>query len=403
MIILTIAYFIKYPFIIKKYIFNITEQYLFYLSSSNNNVQIKSNNSLVIFENKSLKNPVKKKTDKPLKDSDKNILRKSKKSQTKIEKYVKNNLNGNKNINKKRNIVFWSNNRRNNINSYLSGKITNNSPDSTNHIYKPINNEISSSSNDTIMKYRVSNQLYFNLEKNNNNLNIKEYLQTDLDELEYDDAVKKDKRKFCEYFYEKIKNNQIILDTFYAYDPLRPRPIKIMLFILEIDLFFLVNGLFFNEEYVSEVFNLKEPDKFFSFVPRSIDRFFYTTLVGVIVGYVVDFFFIEEKKLKKLFLREKDNIIVLKYETTLIIKDIQKRNKWFIVLSFFIIFISLYYIFCFNSIYPHMANEWIKSSIMIFFIMQILSALACFLEAIMRFISFRCKSEKVYKISLLFS
>jgi hypothetical protein len=347
------------------------------------------------------------------KGKDKNQNKKNKKTNkkenikdNKKEKKKENNNNNNKinkNINKKRNTVFWSNNRKNNINSYLSGKTTNNSPDSTNHIYKPINNDISPCSNDTITKYRATNQLYFYLEKNNNNLNIKEYLKTDLDDLEYDDAVKKDKRKLCEYFYEKIKNNQIILDTFCAYDPLRPRPIKIILFILEIDLYFLVNGLFFNEEYISEVFNLKEPDKFFSFVPRSIDRFFYTTLVGVIVGYVVDFFFIEEKKLKKLFLREKDNIIILKYETTLIIKDIQKRNKWFIVLSFFIIFISLYYVFCFNNIYTHMTNEWIKSSIMIFFIMQILSALACFLEAIMRFISFKCKSEKAYKISLLFS
>ena len=35
--------------------------------------------------------------------------------------------------------------------------------------------------------------------------------------------------------------------------------------------------------------------------------------------------------------------------------------------------------------------------------MQIKSILACFFEVIFRFISFKCKSEKIYKISLLIS
>ena len=43
--------------------------------------------------------------------------------------------------------------------------------------------------------------------------------------------------------------------------------------------------------------------------------------------------------------------------------------------------------------------KWIKSSITIVIIMQILSTLKCFLESGLRFLSFKCKSEKLYKIS----
>ena len=50
-----------------------------------------------------------------------------------------------------------------------------------------------------------------------------------------------------------------------------------------------------------------------------------------------------------------------------------------------------------------MRDEWIKSSIIIIIIMQILSLLECLLETIIRFISFKCKSEKIYKLSLLLS
>ena len=41
--------------------------------------------------------------------------------------------------------------------------------------------------------------------------------------------------------------------------------------------------------------------------------------------------------------------------------------------------------------------------IIIIIIMQILSILACFIESILRFISFRFNTEKIYRLSLLFS
>ena len=255
-------------------------------------------------------------------------------------------------------------------------------------------------------KNNLSNKNILEKNKSNNEfkyLNMEEYLCTELNDMDYDDAIKKDKRTFCEYFIERLKMNQIILNTFCSVDNLRPRVIKIILLILEIDLYLFINGLFFNEEYVSEIFHSTKEENFFTFVPRSFNRFFYTTLVGVIVGYIIDCFFIEEKKIKKLFIREKNNIIILKYEMSQIVKNVHRRNSWFIFLSFIIISLTLYYIFCFNNVYPHMREEWIKSSIIIIIIMQILSILTCILEAIIRHFSFKCKSEKLYKISLLLS
>ena len=134
-----------------------------------------------------------------------------------------------------------------------------------------------------------------------------------------------------------------------------------------------------------------------------MDRFLYTTLVGVILNYIIDCFFVEEKKLKRILKREKDSEIILKYEITQIFKIIKKRYLYFIIISFIITILTWYYIFCFNNIYPHMKSDWIKSSIVIIFIMQILSIMLCLLEAILRFLSFKCKSEKIFKIILFLS
>ena len=53
---------------------------------------------------------------------------------------------------------------------------------------------------------------------NNNNIDMEEYLKTDYDDMEYDDAIKNDKRSFCEFFNDRLKSKQMIVDTFYNKD-----------------------------------------------------------------------------------------------------------------------------------------------------------------------------------------
>ena len=116
---------------------------------------------------------------------------------------------------------------------------------------------------------------------------------------------------------ENIIEDQIIANTFIAEDPIKPRTIKIIIFILNIMLYFVINGLFFSEEVISELYNVNENEEnFFSFLPRSIGRLIYTTFVSIIIGIITDFFFINEKKIKTIFKRHKDNadFIKKKYE-----------------------------------------------------------------------------------------
>ena len=96
---------------------------------------------------------------------------------------------------------------------------------------------------------------------------------------------------------------------------------------------------------------------------------------------------------------EKNNIIILKYEIVQIIKNTFKKYNIFIIISGIIMIISLYYVFCFNNVYSSIKGEWIKSSIIIIIIMQILPILLCFLDTSIRFISFRCKSERLFRLS----
>ena len=229
---------------------------------------------------------------------------------------------------------------------------------------------------------------------------FKEYMETDLEDLEFDDAVAKDKRTYCEHTRENLIEDQIIANTFIAEDPIKPRSIKVILLSLNFILYFVVNGLFFSEEVVSELYEVDEDDEnFFSFFPRSIERIIYCTLVSIVIGIIADFFFIDEKKIKGIFRREKDNVDVLKKNISELISDLKKRYLAFIIIVSVILLISFFYLLCFNYVYPYTQIEWIKSSIAIMIIMQILSTLRCLLETSLRYLSYKFNSEKLYKIS----
>ena len=252
-----------------------------------------------------------------------------------------------------------------------------------------------------------SHEVKIKIEETQNNLNndknldifFEEYLATSPDEMEFDDAIVLEKRKFSEHLVEGLKEKQMICNTFLAIDDLKPRSIKIMVLILNVILYFVVNGLFFSESVIHELYEVDEDEEnFFSYFPRSIERIVYCTIVSIVIGMITDFFFVQQIKVKGIFIREKEDPKVLKEKIVELINEIKKRNFAFIITVSVILLFSFFYLLCFNYVYPYSQIEWIKSSITIIIIMQLLSALKCLLESGLRYLSFKLNSEKLFKI-----
>jgi hypothetical protein len=227
-----------------------------------------------------------------------------------------------------------------------------------------------------------------------------EYLTTSIDDLDFEDTIIKDHRSFFEYLCDSIIDKQIIVNTFYASEPLRPISLKIIIFVINIVLYFVVNGFFYSEDYISQIYH-SENENFFTFMPRSLNRLVYTTIVSLLISFLMDCFFIEEKKIKGIFKREKENIINIKYEIGLLIKRIQKNYFSFIAVTFGLLIFFWIYLLCFNYVYPYTQYDWIKSSVVIIIFVQFLSLLASVCESLLRYISFFFKSEKIFRVSKL--
>ena len=344
-IILTIIYYKKYIFAMRKYLFNLTQNYLSYLSSKG--IDINTDNSLMQLDNKLL---------------------------LKYNKAL--NINNNNRNNKKSNKNIKYNKKS--FDKLLTSKT------------KQINLKNRKNSDDFLM---ITNKL---------NINMEEYIQTEPNEMEYDDAIRRDKRTFCLFFNEKLKDDLFLINIFCNYEHLNPRPIKLLLFIMNIDLIFFVNGLFFTEEHLDEIYQLKNYN-FLNIIDRFTDRILYIILIDMIINYISDFFFYEERIIKKIFKREKENILILKYEMAQITKNIKSRYNLFIIICLTVALFVWYYVFCFNNIYPSMKIEWIITSVIIIFLMQVCDFLKLLLQACVRFISLKCKSEKLFKLSLFLS
>ena len=393
-IICVLLYFLFDSSKLKIYIFSLTENYLSYLKAGN-------------FQNENAP-PKKHSLKNSLQDDQSNKIKKKVKI---IRPFKKENNPKNKNILKRfdtTNDIKKKEKERANVGNPLL-TITKIKSANSNDILVHLKEKADGKSKLALLedsgkpKQNKIDSINFRLNEKTENIKFfEEYMATYPDDMEFDDAIIKDKRNFLQCLIENLKEKQMIAFTFFADDKIKIRVMKLMLFIVNIILYFVITGIFFDEEYILELYNIKdEEENFFSYIPRYIDKLFYTTLVSIIIGYIVELFFIDEKKIRGIYKREKDDINILKKEIILFTRSVITNYIAFIIFVFVILLISFYYLLCFNYVYPKTQIEWIKCSVTIIVIMQILSILNCLLITSLRFLSFKLKSPKIYKVSKL--
>ena len=400
-IICTIIYCARSSMSIRKYILNLANKYIDYLKKRNNN-KIKFKNNIINKNNQKLllHKPNNRIKNAPPKINKKMTLeRKNNNNQKIINNKTITTIKKNYNfiINAGPNSIFK--NKQNDVKIIPPGKnktiLFQNSKQnkkfsaSSKKIIFPINKKNFQKKNGNLV-HNINNKFKFN---------IYQYLKTQYEDMDYDEALRKDNRKFCRYYSDRLKDNHVLINTFCSYEPIKPKTIKIIFLILQLDLYFFINGLFYNEEYISKIYHL-EKDTLYTMLERLFDNLIYATLASILINYIIEFFFIEEKKIKKILILQNNNILRMKSELIQIIKSIKTRYILFIIFSFLISLLSLFHIFCFNIVYYHTMMEWIFFSLIIIFLLQILNFIICFFQTCLRFISFKFKSEKLYKLSL---
>ena len=185
---------------------------------------------------------------------------------------------------------------------------------------------------------------------------IMEYNDAELNQLEYNLALKYDKRTFFEYYFSLIKTKHNLIFSFFYHNDYNSRIIKIDLFFINFVIYFAVNALFFNDDTMHKIYNDKGKFDFTYQIPIII----YSTIISSILNSF----------LKSLALSE-DSILNLKknkIDENLDKKNMELNKKLKIMfLLFFIIDTILllffwYYISMFCAIYKNTQIHLIKDT-----------------------------------------
>jgi len=263
-----------------------------------------------------------------------------------------------------------------------------------------LNSSNTKDSKSNIFHLSMKNEKILEKVKKNNIQNLNEkskinYNDEEINSLEYDKALVIDNRSFLQYYFSLIKRKNSLIFTFYVKDDFNILIIKIALFIFSFSLYFVINTLFFKDETIHKIFEVKGKFDIVYHLPQII----YSTIISVIIN----------KIMTTLALSEADLIKIRKLSPKEIYEEINKMVRclkiklnifWPLSLLFMLFF--WYYIACFCAVFQNTQSILIKDIILSFILSLIYPFGLSLLPIPLRLISLHNKQKKrnwLYKLS----
>ena len=169
--------------------------------------------------------------------------------------------------------------------------------------------------------------------------NVKIFNNHELNNLEYDLAIDLDKRTYFQYYCSLLKIKHLILFTFFPSDDYNLMTIKISLFLLAFALYFTIDGFFFTDETMHNIYANNGTFKLLYQIPLIL----YSSIITAFINSLLKYLSLTENTIIKLKKENNIDLVTLKakkQEKVLMIKFIIFYIFSFIFMSFFWYFIS---------------------------------------------------------------
>ncbi len=228
----------------------------------------------------------------------------------------------------------------------------------------------------------------------------KEYDEKEINELEFEKALIHDKRNCCQMFAYTLKQRQFIVNTFCAKEELKPFSIKLLFMIFNFTCYFVINGFFYNEEYISKMYHNGDKTRtLYEYFEDSIERILYASLAGGFISFIIGIVFETDKKIEDAMEKDSKNKILLRGKISKIYKCNIIVLTIFIICQFFVMAFFTVYISCFCYIYSNIMLDWIESSLIVIGIIQSFSFFASIFISFVKYLGVRGKCEICYKFN----
>ena len=217
-------------------------------------------------------------------------------------------------------------------------------------------------------------------------------MDSEINTFPYEEALKKDKRTFCQYYISLIKTRHILIIIFIN-NNYNLNIIKLILFLYFFALSYFVNALFFTDDTMHKI---HEDGGIFN-LAYSLPKIIYSFIISTIINSLIKF----------LPSSEDDIIQIKKNENSKEKEDLQKIKKKikikfiiFFILCFILLVFFWSYLICFGAIYKNTQIHLIKDTLFSFGLSLLYPFLIYLLSSSFRMASLK-HPEYFYKFSKL--
>ena len=200
-----------------------------------------------------------------------------------------------------------------------------------------------------------------NSPKINNNNNVIEFNDYELNTMNYDDALKHDKRNFILYYWSLLRTKHILLFAIIPSNDYNSTLIKICLFLFSFALYYTINGLFFTDSTIHEIYEEKGKYNFIYQLPKII----YSSVISSFFSIVIRFFSLFEKNVLK-FKNKNNKDDNLNEKMMRLMKILKIKSICFFILGLSFLIFFWYYLSCFCAVYKNSQKHLIKDTLISF-------------------------------------
>ena len=230
---------------------------------------------------------------------------------------------------------------------------------------------------------------------NYTNLNNQE-----LNTLEYDLAIKIDKRTYFQYYWSLLKKKQLILFTFMPANDYNLFSLKLVLFILSFSFYFTINGFFFSDETMHKIYVNYSSSNIIFRIPQIL----YSSIITTVINIILKNFSLSEKDI--INIKQEKDINYATKNSKKIKSCIYTKFNIFFILSNILILFFWYFISCFCAVYSNTQIILIKDTLLSFCFSLFYPFGLNLLPAMLRIPSLRAKNKDkklLYQISCFIS
>ena len=228
------------------------------------------------------------------------------------------------------------------------------------------------------------------------NKNFMNYNDYELNSFSYENALKIDKRTYCEYYKSLLKTKHLLIFTFFNHNDYNSKTIKICLFFFSFALFYTVNALFFTESEIHKIYEDEGEYKFIYQIPQII----ISTIISSILRIIINYFSLSEKSI--LEIKHEKNLENIEYKLPDVFNCLIIKFTIFFELSLIILIFFWYYLSCFCAVYKNTQLFLIKDTIICFILALLYPLFINLLPGIFRIPSLANRNRRImYKFSRL--